>query len=119
MPDRHFPTSVASAITSLLFAVAVAAASLSVTRYLDGREQSDIRETDRVYLTRLYVDERGQYRDYRDHRVYPDPAARWVLEERELLELKQWIKQHDLVIQTALSQESASKEMRSFKNWLH
>ncbi len=119
MLDRNLVTPVASALPSLLVTIAVVAASLAVSRYLDATEQIDIRQTDTVYLTRLDSDQQRQYLDYRDHRVYPDPAARWVGEERELRELKQWIKQHDIAIQAALSRESASEEAGSFKNWLH
>jgi hypothetical protein len=119
MADRNLGTPVASAMPSLLFAMALLTASLGVSRYLDAAEQLDIHETDAVYLARLDADQQRQYQDYRDHRVYPDPAARWVGNERELRELKQWIKQHDLIIQVALSRESQGEEAEAFKNWLH
>jgi hypothetical protein len=119
MLDKILLTRVASAIPILLFTIALLTASFAVIRYLDATEQADIRQTDRFYLTRLDVSQQGQYRGYRHHHVYPDPAARWVLEERELKELQQWIKQHDLVINAALSREHSSEETGSVKNWLH
>ena len=75
---------VASAIPVLLFTIALFTASFAVAQYLDATEQTDIRQTDTLYLTRLDLNQQGQYREYRHHRVYPDPAARWVGEEREL-----------------------------------
>ena len=83
MDDKKLIIPLASVIPTALFAISVAAASLAVSGYLDAREQLDIGQTDMVYLMRLHVDEQWHYRVYRDHRVYPDPAARWVLEERE------------------------------------
>lgn len=112
-------TPVGSAMPVLLFTIALLTASLAVAQYLDATEQIDIRAIDTLYLTRLDLNQQGQYQEYRHHRVYPDPAARWVGNERELRELKQWIKQHDLIIQAALSRESASEETGSVKNWLH
>jgi hypothetical protein len=117
--DEILLTRIASAVPIVLFAIALCVASFAVIRYLDATEETDIRQTDRFYLTRLNVELREPYRAYRHHRVYPEPAARWVLEERELMELQQWIKRHDLVIQAALSRESASEERGSVKNWLH
>lgn len=119
MLDRNLVTPVAPALPTLLLTIAVVAASLAVSRYLDATEQIDIHQTDTVYLARLDADQQRQYQDYRDHRVYPDPAARWVVEERELIELQQWIQQHDLVIQAALSREGASEKTGSLKTWLH
>jgi hypothetical protein len=111
-------TPVGSALPILLFTIALLTASLAVAQYLDATEQIAIREIDTLYLTRLDLHQQGQYQEYRHHRVYPDPAARWVGEERELRELKQWIKQHDIAIQAALSREGAT-EAASVKNWLH
>jgi hypothetical protein len=119
MVDRNLVAPLASAIPPLLFTMALVAASFGVARYLDTTEQIAMREIDTLYLTRLDLNQQGQYQEYRHHRVYPDPAARWVGEERELRELKQWIKQHDIAIQAALSREGATEEAASVKNWLH
>jgi hypothetical protein len=116
--DEILLTRIASAVPIVLFAVALCLASFAVIRYLDATEETDIRQTDRLYLTRLTVELQEPYRAYRHHRVYPEPAARWVLEERELMELQQWIKRHDLVVQAALAGESGN-EAESIKNWLH
>ena len=116
--DEILLTRIASAVPIVLFAMALFIASFAVTRYLDATEQTDIRQTDRFYLTRLNAELQEPYRAYRHHRVYPEPAARWVLEERELMELQQWIKQHDLIVQAALAGESGG-ETGSVKNWLH
>lgn len=118
MLDKVLVHPIASTLPTVIFTVALLAACLGIGRYLDAREQLDIRATDRLYLTRLDRTQQGQYQDYRDHRVYPDPAARWVGSEREMKELKQWIKQRDIVIQAALSHQG-SDDMQSFKNWLH
>lgn len=113
--DEILLTRIASAVPIVLFAMALFIASFAVIRYLDATEQTDISQTDRFYLTRLNVELQEPYRAYRHHRVYPEPAARWVLEERELMELQQWIKQHDLVVQAALAGETGAG---SVKNWL-
>ncbi len=107
MVNRTVLTSLSSALPEILFVAALAAAFLTIAQYLDTTEQLAIRQTDSVYLTRLDQQEQQQYRDYRNHRVYPDPAERWVLEERELQELRQWIKAHDLVIEAALAHDAA------------
>ena len=90
-----------------------------MAQYLDATEQIDIRAIDILYLTRLDLPQQGQYQEYRHHLVYPDPAARWVGEEQELKELKQWIKRHDLIIQAALAGQGAMEAGESVKNWLH
>ena len=119
MKDKHLVAPATSAIPLVVFAMALLVASISVGRYLDATEQLDIRTIDSLYLTRLDLHQRWQYQEYRQHRVYPDPAARWVGNERELKELKQWIKQHDLMIQAALSHKGPTQGEESFKNWLH
>ena len=119
MVDRHLITHIASAFPVWLFAIGLVAAAFGAARYLDVTDQIDIHEIDALYLTRLDSNQRGQYQAYRHHRVYPDHAARWVGEEQELNELKQWIKQHDLVIQAALSDQGAREVAGSIKNWLH
>lgn len=119
MADKHLVTPAVSALPLLAFATALLVASISVGKYLDATEQLDIRTIDSMYLRRLDLQQRGQYQEYRQHRVFPDPAARWVGSERELKELKQWIKQHDQVIQAALSHEGQQKGEESLKNWLH
>ncbi len=118
MLDGILLTRIASAVPIVLFAMALFIASFAAIRYLDATEQTDIRQTDRFYLTRLNVEMQAPYRAYRHHQVFPESAARWVLEERELVELQQSIKQHDLIIQAALAGEIGS-ETGSVKNWLH
>ena len=119
MVDRNLVTPVTASIPVLLFTIALIVSSFAVARYLDAMEEIDVHAIDAMYLTPLDLYQRGQYQEYRHHRVYPDPAARWVKSEQELRELKQWIKQHDMAIQVALSHANSGEYAQSFKNWLH
>ena len=119
MADKRLVPPVIAAVPLIVFALSLLAASISVGKYLDATEQLDIRTIDNMYLTHLDLYQQGQYQEYRQHRVYPDPAARWVGSERELKELRQWIKQHDMVIQAALSHEGPGNGEEALKNWVH
>ena len=109
MPPQDITSQFAVILPRLILCVALLSAIVAGNRYLDAIEQVDLRETDTLYLARLDFDQQRQYRDYRDHYVSPDAAARWVREQGELRELKQSIMEQELVIQASVSRERASQ----------
>ena len=102
MPSRAIPGHLTPKITNLIACLACLIAIVAGSRYLDAIEQVDTRQTDLSNLARLDADQQRQYREYPDHQVAPGTAAQWVQEDREMTELKQSIRKHEIAMQYAL-----------------